>query len=1112
MRCPSCGADLLEGAKFCSECGADLRSARGPEAERKIITGLFCDVVGSTNLGERLDPEELDTLLDRYFALSRRRIEEAGGIVEKFIGDAVVGLFGVSVSHEDDPSRAVAAAAEIVDDVRSSGLDIQVRIGVNTGEALVRPALDPASGGAVATGDCLNVAARLQSIAPPMGVIVGERTRSAVASFEFERLEAVRVKGKSEAVLAWRLAGRVSGPVEARDVGPFVGREKELESLRGAVARLAGGQGGMVLIEGEPGIGKSRLVRELRRRSPDLRWIVGRSVETRDAAGYRPFAEQIRAWVGTQPATWSALSKAAEEAGLASENLPFLAVIADVEVPAPAADRLQTLDAEALRPQIYRATRAWLDAVSRAAPLVLQFEDWHWADGASANLLRHILPLVDRHPLLVLVLTRSARSSQTAGLRTGMDVGILERVSTVALRRLAEEDAEALFAAVAGGGPADSRRGAARERAEGNPYFLMELGRFLAEQDDVGVALPDSIRAAVTSRVDRLDPDLRAPLRSASVIGRTFTRRLLADLDSTLDGALERLTATGLIERADAGGTYRFAHALTRDAVYEGVPMSERRHLHGRIAATIRGPDGEVAPEHLPMLAYHLAKAEQWNEAVEALTAAGDEAARIASDEDALAMYREAIQAHDRLPEGHWSPLERSRIDRRVAEALERLGRHGEAKRQIESALARLGVRIPTDRGAVRRAAGLRLVRRLVRPPPLPRPSATPDPTEIEIDRELELLGWMSYFRDVDDYALATLMLTSRAVRARDFEGVAVGTIRCAYVFNAVRLEKLTDRYVDRTLEAAARMDDPVAIARLLEQVGVIAFLTRGSVEASLALRRAVDAGDRAGDLRAWVAATMILGWTEMNRGHLDEARALADQVSEAGAEAGERQVEGWGVALAGYVALHDGEIEDALRLSSEGREMLRSVPDALASITVTGGISREHLRLGDVDAAKAELRAGREQASSTGIRGFVLGFAVVSLDEAEAELAVLALASKRTRENVKVAGSVMRRSHRQDRVCRWHGVNTEAMDGCRWWLLGRKERARRAFARFEALVDELECHGIGDEARRWVLHCCEVAGVEPPNPTVIARPAEPPSTLSFGDAIGGSGPQARLG
>jgi class 3 adenylate cyclase/tetratricopeptide (TPR) repeat protein len=1087
VHCPNCGADLSETAKFCGECGADLRSARGPDTERKIITALFCDVVGSTNLGERLDPEELDALLDRYFALSRRRIEEAGGVVEKFIGDAVVGLFGVSVTHEDDAARAVAAAAEIVDDVRSSGLDIQVRVGVNTGEAFVRPVLDPASGGAIATGDSLNVAARLQSVARPMDVIVGERTRSAVASFQFERLQAVRVKGKSEPVPAWRLAGYVTGPVEARDVGPFAGREQEVETLRGALARLAGGTGEIVLLEGEPGIGKSRLVRELRRESPDLLWLVGRSVEARDAAGYRPFAEHIRAWVGTQPATWSALSHAAAEAGLATATATYLAKIADVEVPVLAAQRLHALDTEALRPQIYRATLAWLDAISRAAPVVLQFEDWHWADAASASLLAHVLPLVDRRPLLMLVLARSAPSSPVTAVRAGIDVGVPERASTLTLGRLTEEDAETLFAAIVGGRPADSRWGAVRERAEGNPYFLMELGRFLAEQDDVGVALPDSIRAVVTSRVDRLDTDLRTPLRSASVIGRTFTSRLLERLNHVLDDALERLTATGLIERVDARGTYRFAHALTREAVYESVPMTERRRLHGRIAATLRGPDGEVAPEDIPAQAYHLAKAEQWNEAVEALARAGDEAARIASDEDALAMYHQAIRAHERLPEGRWSPLERSRIDRRMAEALERLGQHEEAKRQVEAGLARLGVRMPAHRGAVRRAAGLHLLRRLGRPPLLPEPSATPDPAEVEIDRQLELLGWMSYFRDADEYALSTLMLTSRAMRARDLEGVGIGTARCALVFNALGRIKLADRYVNRTLEAAGRMDDPVGIARLHQHVGVMAFVTRGSVEAGVALRRAIDAADLAGDLRAWGATTMCLGWTEMNRGRLDEARALANKVSEAGAEAGERQVEGWGIALAGYVALHAGEIGEALRLSIEGREMLRSVPDLLASITATGGIARDHLRLGDVGAAKAEIRAGREQAAPTGIRGF----AVVSLDEAEAELAMLTLASKRTRENEKVAASVMRRSHRQDSVCRWHSVNAEAMDGCRSWIIGRNDRAGRAFARFEALVDELECHGIGNEARRWILRCCEVAEVEPPYPTVIARPPE---------------------
>lgn len=1083
MRCLSCGAGLPEDAKFCSECGADLRSLRLLEAERKIITALFCDVVGSTHLGDRLDPEELDVLLARYFALSRRRIEEAGGIVEKFIGDAVVGLFGLSISHEDDPTRAVAAATSILDDVGSS-LDIQVRIGINTGEALVHPLVDPASGGAMATGDVLNVAARLQSVAPPMSVIVGERTRAAIDSFEFERLPAVRVKGKPRPLPVWRLVGPSSRPGEARDVGPFLGREQELDLLRGLVTRLAAGAGSLVLIEGEPGIGKSRLVRELHRSSPGIRWLVGRSIETRDAAGYRPFAEQIRAWVGAESATWTALSRAATEAHLPAEEVPFLATIADVNVPADAARRLKALGAEALRPNIYRATRAWIDALSRMGRLVLQFEDWHWADGASVNLLRHVLPLVDRGPVLALVLTRPGSSSATAALGAPDHEWTS---TTLKLTPLPQDDATAMFDALVSGGLAEGRRRAAQERAEGNPYFIMELARYLAEQPDAGLALPDSIRAVVSSRVDRLDPDLRVPLRRASVIGRTFTRDLLELVSPGLNAALERLAATGLVERADADATYRFAHALTREAVYEGLPMADRRELHARIASTFRGPDGEAAPEDLPALAYHLAKAERWDEALEALIGAGEQAARIASDDDALDMYREAIRAHERLPESRWTQLERSRIDRSVAETLERLGRHDEAKIQAKSALERLGVRIPTDRPAVRRALMLHLLRRVVRPPTLPGPSATIDPAALEVDRALDLLGFISYFLDADDYALATLMLTNRAVRAHDLHGVAAGTIRSALVFNALGRVKLTDRYVHRALEAASRLDDPVAVARILAQGGLIAFLTQGSVEASSVLRRGVDAGDRAGDLRSWGTAAVCLSWAAMNRGLLDEARSLADRVREAGAEGGERQVEGWGWSQAGYVALHAGQIEEALRLSSEGREILRSVPDTLASITVTGGISREYLRLGDEEAAEIELRAGRAQASDTGVRGF----AVSSLNEAEAEAAVLRLARNQTRRSAREVDSVIRRSLRHAKSCRWHSVHAEAMDGCRWWLLGRQDTARRALDRFEALVDRLECQGIGHEARRWILQCCGVAGIEPPQPSALARSVE---------------------
>jgi tetratricopeptide (TPR) repeat protein len=769
---------------------------------------------------------------------------------------------------------------------------------------------------------------------------------------------------------------------------------------------------------------------------------------------------------------------------LSPSELPFLATIADIDVPADIAQRLEALDAEAVRPQIYRGSRAWLDALSASAPLVLEFEDWHWADGASANLLRHVLPLVARRSLLVLIVTRPGASPPIGSLLAVERDGIAQRCSALTLGSLPQDDATALLDALVGSGIKEGRRRAAQDRAEGNPYFITELARFLQEQPDAGLALPDSIRAVVTSRVDRLDPDVRTSLRRAAVIGRTFTFALLERLGADARPALERLVQTGLVERVDQGATYRFAHALTRDAVYEGIPMSERRGLHGLIAETYRGHDGATAPDDLPALAYHLAKAERWDEAVEALTAAGEQAARLASDDEALDRYREAIRAHERLPEHRWSPLERSSIERRVAETLERLGRHEEAKAQVETALGRLGVRMPTARPAVRRALARQLLPRLLGPPALPAPGSRTDPADLEIDRQLDLLGFISYFLDADDYALATLMLTNRAVRARDVHGIAAGAVRAVFVFNALGRVRLTERYAQRAVEAAARLDDPVAVARILAQAGFHTFLARGSTDAIADLRRGMDAGERAGDLRSWGTAATLLSWAMTNAGQLEEAQSLAELIRDTGANGGERQVEGWGATTAGYVAFHAGRADEGLRLSTEGREILRSVPDILAALTVTGGIARDHLWLGDVEAARAELEAGREQAAATGIRGF----AVAILNEAEAELRMLALARERTRANERAAASIVRRSRRHARTCRWHAVHAEAMDGCRSWLVGRHDRARTSFACFEKLVDELACEGIGSEARRWIVHCCQTAGIEPPTLVVGAQ------------------------
>ena len=432
-----------------------------------------------------------------------------------------------------------------------------------------------------------------------------------------------------------------------------------------------------------------------------------------------------------------------------------------------------------------------MNALAAARPVVLEFEDGHWVDGALVQLLEHVLALAGARPLLLVI----SRPGPASGRALSRAPGGLRRLLVAPLAE--QEAGRILDELVSGHDIVSERLRAACTRAEGNPYFLYELARLITEQ--TGMAdLPDTVRAVVTLRVDRLP----AELRSAAVLGRTFDSELLERLDGChpLSEALGQLAATQLIERAGPD-RYRFAYALTREAVYEGIPLAERHRLHKQAAGTLADVHGAVSS--LPAIAYHLAQAQDWDAAASAFVAAGEQAARIASDDEALQMYRAAIAAHERLADDRWTPLERSRIDRQIADALERLGRHEEASRQIAGALTRLGVRLPQNSAAVKRAMLRELLPRLLRPPALPPPGAPLDESELEIDRELHVHGTIAYFEDFDVVALDALLLTHRAARANDLEGIAVGSWSVALLFTALGREQLAMGYVSRALQAA---------------------------------------------------------------------------------------------------------------------------------------------------------------------------------------------------------------------------------------------------------------------------------------------------------------------
>ena len=426
--------------------------------ERKTVTTLFCDLVGFTAMSEAADPEDVDAVLRSYHAAARKVIESHGGTVEKFIGDAVVGVFGVPAVHEDDPERAVRVALRILRALegmtRPDGSALEARVGVNTGEALVRLDVTPGSGEGFLTGDAVNTAARLQSSAPPMGVVVGSLThRLTAATIRYEELPPLALKGKSGRVKAW-LAREPFGEAGARSASaaatPMVGREAELATCNEAIARLRAGRGGLLLITGEAGIGKTRLVDELRRLGTEqgCAWLEGHTLSFGRSISYWPFLEVIQQDAGIdsddgEAERWSKLR--ARLTGLlgdqAPEVLPYLATLLSVPPPEDLAAQVRLLDGEAMGRQLYRASRLYFARLTEERPLVLVFEDLHWLDASSAALLEHLLPLIDELPLLVCCVARP---------ELGTALTQIEQLARTRVRRASDGDGAA--AALTGGG------------------------------------------------------------------------------------------------------------------------------------------------------------------------------------------------------------------------------------------------------------------------------------------------------------------------------------------------------------------------------------------------------------------------------------------------------------------------------------------------------------------------------------------------------------------------------------------------------------------------------------------------------------------------------------
>jgi class 3 adenylate cyclase/tetratricopeptide (TPR) repeat protein len=622
--------------------------------ERKVITALFCDVVGSTALEERMDPEDVDRLLRDYQRICRARIESHGGAVEKFIGDAVVGVFGVPIAHEDDPERAVRAALRIVDDVSASPLGVEVRIGVNTGEALVHLDVDPHSGEGFATGDTMNTAARLEAAAPVMGVVVGVETHRATAdAITYEYLSPVIAKGKAKPVPAWRALHPVARIGSAqRDRTPFVGRDLELSMLAQLFERARSRPSTeFVTIVGEPGLGKSRLVRELSRHIEALNelvtWREGRCPPYGDGISFWALGEIVKAQAGILETDDQRTISSKLDAVLAEPDLQSRVWIKDRLAPLVG---LETSTAPPERDEVFAAWRRFLEQIAGAGPAVFVIEDLHWADEALVAFLQQLVERTAGLPLLLLVTARPEVEE-----RHPTWLGHSRRSTVLSLAPLSDHELEALIEQTF---PESSPEllSIIVERAGGSPLYAEQLAAMLRE-DLLPIAggtidessIPASVQALIAARIDALPPGPNLALMHASVVGKTFWAGAVAALGGIhedLEAALAELVRREFLHRVFpstmAGDKeFTFWHALVRDVAYAELTRADRARMHAATARWIReragqslGEDAEIVVHHLDAALELAPSAPEFDTAgisellAEALVAAGESAMR----------------------------------------------------------------------------------------------------------------------------------------------------------------------------------------------------------------------------------------------------------------------------------------------------------------------------------------------------------------------------------------------------------------------------------------------------------------------------------------------------
>lgn len=956
VACGRCGEENPERARFCLNCGSPLGGASSPSEVRKTVTILFADIVNSTGRGEQSDPESTRRLLSRYFEAMRAVLERHGGTVEKFIGDAVMAVFGIPTLHEDDALRAVRAAREIStaletlnDQLADTGsLPITVRIGLNTGEVVSG---DPAAGQTLVTGDAVNVAARLERAAGPGEVLMGASTYQLVRDrIETEPLPALELRGKAEPVRAYRLmaVGDVAVDRRRHDT-PLVARDRELRLLREAFERAVSGEGcHLFTLLGAAGVGKSRLVHEfLLEVHEDAQILRARCLPYGEGITYWPIVEltQAAADIATSDPPEAALRKlesyleGADGREAIIERVAVAIGLSNAAIPGE---------------EIFWGVRKLLETIARRKPLIVIIDDLQWAEPTLLDLVEHIADLSREAPILLLAIARQ----DLLDIRPHWGGGKLN-ATTILLEPLSTEQSIQLVTNLLGDEDlARTLQERVGETAEGNPLFVEELVAMLVDDGvlqrrdgawvtDVSlerISVPPTVSALVAARLDHLEPSERDLVGRASVVGKVFQRSAVAELSPPerrpeLGARLMALVRKELArqDRSDAVGdeAFRFRHILVRDAAYGALPKEQRADLHARFADWLERVAADRLPEYQEVIAYHLEQAHQnrsdlgMNDdltrslgarAASYLRSSGNSAFAHSDRTAAVHLLTRGVALTD-------DGRERGEMLLLIAEATAELGDFRGASALVDSAIAaarEAGDELLTMRCELQRLMGQQIAE-----------SAPHDERLMELADGLE----------------------AAAAQHGDLRGAVVAEmarggfylIRCRWADALVAQE--------RAMRILDQLDDPHL--RQTAQIDAWNALRWGPVPAAEAIAR-IEADDAKRD-PAWRFPLGFLGSLLAMRGEFDAARA---RVRDTLAFLGERGLTlrvGGSALMSGLVELLAGDLEASERAYSDGIDVLSSIGEMGVLSTLAAMRALVQYRAGRFDEALASIELAKE-------------------------------------------------------------------------------------------------------------------------------------------------------